>query len=125
MSSYGTISTANAPQALGPYSQATKAGGLIFTSAQGGFDHTTMTLVPGGVEAQAKKVLENMTAIVRAGGSDIQDIVKVTDLNDFAKVNAVYAEWFGEHKPARSAVEVAKLPAGCLIGMECIAIAKN
>ena len=121
------ISTPDAAQAIGPYSQAIKAGGLIFTSGQialkpGG------EFVAGGVEAQARQVLQNLAAILKEAGATLQDAVKTTiflaDMGDFAAVNEIYAAAFGEHKPARSTVQVAKLPKGALVEIEVIALAR-
>ena len=121
------ISTPDAAQAIGPYSQAIKAGGLIFTSGQialkpGG------EFVAGGVEAQARQVLQNLTAILKEAGATLQDAVKTTiflaDMGDFAAVNEIYAAAFGAHKPARSTVQVAKLPKGALVEIEVIALAR-
>ncbi len=121
------ISTPDAAQAIGPYSQAIKAGGLIFTSGQialkpGG------EFVAGGVEAQTRQVLKNLAAILKEAGATLQDAVKTTiflaDMGDFAAVNEIYAAAFGEHKPARSTVQVAKLPKGALVEIEVIALAR-
>ncbi len=121
------ISTPDAAQAIGPYSQAIKAGGLIFTSGQialkpGG------EFVAGGVEAQSRQVLQNLAAILKEAGATLQDAVKTTiflaDMGDFAAVNEIYAAAFGEHKPARSTVQVAKLPKGALVEIEVIALAR-
>lgn len=121
------ISTPDAAQAIGPYSQAIKAGGLIFTSGQialkpGG------EFVAGGVEAQSRQVLQNLAAILKEAGATLQDVVKTTiflaDMGDFAAVNEIYAAAFGEHKPARSTVQVAKLPKGALVEIEIIALAR-
>ena len=121
------ISTPDAAQAIGPYSQAIKAGGLIFTSGQialkpGG------EFVAGGVEAQTRQVLQNLAAILKEAGATLQDAVKTTiflaDMGDFAAVNEIYAAAFGEHKPARSTVQVAKLPKGALVEIEVIALAR-
>ena len=121
------ISTPDAAQAIGPYSQAIKVGGLIFTSGQialkpGG------EFVAGGVEAQSRQVLQNLAAILKEAGATLQDAVKTTiflaDMGDFAAVNEIYAAAFGEHKPARSTVQVAKLPKGALVEIEVIALAR-
>ena len=121
------LSTPDAAQAIGPYSQAIKAGGLIFTSGQialkpGG------EFVAGGVEAQSRQVLQNLAVILKEAGATLQDAVKTTiflaDMGDFAAVNEIYAAAFGEHKPARSTVQVAKLPKGALVEIEIIALAR-
>ena len=119
-----TIATDRAPAAIGPYSQAQQAGGLIFTSGQLGADPATGTL-PEGVEAQARQAFANLAAILEAAGSSLKKVVKTTvfikNMGDFAKVNAVYAEFFAEPYPARSCVEVAALPKGGLVECEAIA----
>ena len=121
------ISTPDAAQAIGPYSQAIKAGGFIFTSGQIALKPDG-EFVAGGVEAQARRVLQNLTAILKEAGATLQDAVKTTiflaDMGDFAAVNEIYAAAFGEHKPARSTVQVANLPKGALVEIEVIALAK-
>lgn len=119
------IETKDAPQAIGPYVQGRKVGSLLFTSGQIALDHKTGALVGEDIETQTHAVLNNLAAVVRAGGGDIQNIVKTTifikDMNDFATINGIYAEFFGGHKPARSCVEAARLPKDVLIEIECIA----
>ena len=119
------ISTDKAPAAIGPYSQAVKVGNLIFTSGQIPIDPATNTLVTGGIEVQARRVMENVKAILSARGAGMDNIVKtvvfIKDMNDFAKVNEIYAEYFTGNYPARSCVEVARLPKDVLIEMEAIA----
>ena len=121
------ISTPDAAQAIGPYSQAIKAGGFIFTSGQIALKPDGEFVV-GGVEAQARQVLQNLAAILKEAGATLQDAVKTTiflaDMGDFAAVNEIYAAAFGEHKPARSTVQVVKLPKGALVEIEVIALAK-
>ena len=121
------ISTPDAAQAIGPYSQAIKAGGFIFTSGQIALKPDGEFVV-GGVEAQSRQVLQNLAAILKEVGATLQDAVKTTiflaDMGDFAAVNEIYAAAFGEHKPARSTVQVAKLPKGALVEIEVIALAK-
>ena len=121
------ISTPDAAQAIGPYSQAIKAGGFIFTSGQIALKPDG-EFVAGGVEAQARQVLQNLAAILKEAGATLQDAVKTTiflaDMGDFATVNEIYAAAFGAHKPARSTVQVAKLPKGALVEIEVIALAK-
>ncbi|WP_299187047.1 RidA family protein [uncultured Campylobacter sp.] len=121
------ISTPDAAQAIGPYSQAIKAGGFIFTSGQIALKPDG-EFVTGGVEAQTRQVLQNLAAILKEVGATLQDAVKTTiflaDMDDFAAVNEIYAAAFGEHKPARSTVQVAKLPKGALVEIEVIALAK-
>lgn len=119
------ISTDKAPAAIGPYSQAVKVGNLLFTSGQIPIDPATNTLVEGGIEVQARRVMENVKAILTARGAGMDNIVKtvvfIKDMNDFTKVNEIYAEYFTGNYPARSCVEVARLPKDVLIEMEAIA----
>lgn len=119
------VSTNNAPAAIGPYSQAIIAGSLVFASGSLGFDPKTGQFVEGGVEEQARQALTNLKAVLEASGSDLGRVVKATvfmkDMGDFAKVNSVYEEFFGDHKPARSAIEVARLPKDGLVEIEAIA----
>ena len=120
-----TIATKNAPAAIGPYSQAQVVNGLVYTSGQIGIDPATGALVEG-LDAQANQVFENLTELLKAAGSDMSKVVKTTvfikDMNDFGKVNEIYAKYFTEPFPARSCVEVARLPKDCL--MECEVIAE-
>lgn len=119
-----TIATEKAPKALGPYCQARVAGGLIFTSGQLGIDPAAGTLQEG-TAAQAKQAMINLGAVLAAAGAGYDDIVKTVifldDVADFGAVNEVYASFFEEAVPARSCVEVAALPAGALVEIECIA----
>lgn len=119
------IATDKAPAAIGPYSQAVKTGNLLFTSGQIPIDPATNTLVEGGIEIQARRVFENVQAILTAAGAGMGQVVKTVvflkDMNDFAKVNEIYAEYFTGDFPARSCVEVARLPKDVLIEMEAIA----
>ena len=121
------ISTQNAPAAIGPYSQAIKANGFVFASGQIPVDPAT-GVIPEGIEAQARQVMTNMKNLMEAAGTDLASVVKtsvfIKDMNDFAKVNAVYAEFFTADCPARSCVEVARLPKDVLIEMEAIAVEK-
>ncbi len=118
------IATDKAPEALGPYVQAVKAGTLLFASGQLGLNPETGKLAEG-VEAQTRQSLLNLTAVLKEAGYDISDVVKTTvyvdDMNDFARVNAVYEEFFNEWKPARSCVEVGKLPKNALVEIDIIA----
>ncbi|KDN44863.1 hypothetical protein RSAG8_05336, partial [Rhizoctonia solani AG-8 WAC10335] len=111
------VATQDAPSAIGPYSQAIKAGGFVFASG-------CIPLVPATMQAQA---LANLKAVVTASGSEVSKVVKTTvflkDMNDFVAMNQIYAAFFGEHTPARSAVEVARLPKDVLVEIECIALA--
>ena len=118
------IHTEKAPAAIGPYSQAWISGGLLVTSGQLGLDPVTNTL-PDSIEKQAEQSLKNIQAIVEAAGFQLTDIVKTTvflkNMSDFAVVNQIYADFFGDHKPARSCVEVSQLPKGGLIEIEVTA----
>lgn len=112
------IQTDKAPGAIGPYSQAVITNGFIFCSGQVGVNPETKTLQEG-IESQTRQVLKNLQAVLVAAGSDFDHVVKttiyVTDVNDFAKVNAIYEECFGNHKPARATVEVSNLPKGKML----------
>ncbi|MGM9533007.1 RidA family protein [Intestinibacter sp.] len=120
------IHTNNAPAAIGPYSQAIKAGNLLFISGQGAFDPKTMAIVEGDVKAQTAQTLENIQAILKEAGADFSNVVKTTvfikDMNDFGQINEVYAKYFGENKPARACVEVARLPKDIKVEIELIAV---
>lgn len=117
--------TDQAPHAVGPYSQAVSLDGWLFTSGQVGLDPATGKLVDGGFEAQARRVLANLRAILRQAGVDFDRVVKVTvflaDLGDFAKLNAIYGEAMGTHRPARTTVQVAALPIGAAIEIDMVA----
>lgn len=118
------VNTPDAPAAIGPYSQAVKSGGLLF--AQGQIPLTPSgEMVPGGIEAQTRQVFANIRAVLAAEGLTLANVVKATvymqDLADFEKMNAVYAEAFGGHKPARTTVQVAGLPRAALVEIEIIA----
>ncbi len=121
---FQVIHTDRAPAAVGPYSQAVRAGNLLIISGQLGLDPLTGNL-PEGVEAQTKQSLENIGAILAEAGFALTDVVKTTvfisNMNDFARVNGIYAAFFGEHKPARSCVEVSALPKNGLVEIEVIA----
>lgn len=118
------IHTEDAPAAVGPYSQAIRAGNLLLTSGQLGLDPETGAL-PEGVEAQTKQSLKNIDAILAEAGYSREDVIKTTvfiaNMSDFGTVNKIYAEFFGEHKPARSCVEVSALPKGGLVEIEVTA----
>lgn len=118
------IATTKAPGAVGPYVQAIKANGTVYCSGQLGIDPATGKLADG-VEAQAHQSMKNMGAILAEAGCDYSSVVKTTiflaDMDDFAKVNEIYKSYFGEEFPARSCVQVAKLPLGGLVEVECIA----
>ncbi|WP_111874206.1 RidA family protein [Aeromonas bivalvium] len=119
------IATEQAPAAIGPYVQGTKLGELVFTSGQIPLDPTTMEIVSGGVEAQAEQVMKNLVAVLKAAGSEPSKVLKTTcflsDMNNFVAFNQVYARYFGESAPARSCVEVARLPKDVLVEVEAIA----
>lgn len=119
------ISTSKAPAAIGPYSQAIQVGNLVFASGQIPIDPATGNFVAGGVREQARQSLTNVKAILDEAGLTLDNVVKTTvflaDMNDFADVNAVYAEFFAEPYPARSAVAVKTLPKGALLEIEVIA----
>ncbi len=114
-----TISTNDAPAAIGPYAQGQVVNGLIFTAGQIPLDPQTMKVVEGGINEQTRQVMTNLQAVVTAGGGSLGTVVKTTcflaNLDDFPAFNAIYGEFFGEHKPARSTVQVAKLPLGVLV----------
>jgi 2-iminobutanoate/2-iminopropanoate deaminase len=121
-----TVHTDNAPAAIGPYSQAVVANGFVFTAGQVPFDPQSMQLVEGDIAAQTEQVMKNLSAILRQAGADLSTVVKTTvflkDMNDFAAMNEVYARHFGEHKPARSTVQVARLPRDAHVEIECVAV---
>ena len=121
---FQTIHTDYAPAAVGPYSQAALVGNLLITSGQLGLDPTT-GILPEGVEAQTKQSLENIGAILTEAGFSLTDVVKTTvfirNMDDFGRVNGIYSAFFGEHKPARSCVEVSALPKNGLLEIEVIA----
>ncbi len=120
------ISTEKAPAALGPYSQAIKAGNMIFVSGQIPFVPETMELISEDVQEQTKQSLENVKAILEEAGASLNDVVKagvfIKDMNDFAKINEIYAEYFTDNKPARACVEVARLPKDVKVEIEVIAV---
>lgn len=122
-----SIHTDRAPAAIGPYSQAIVANGFVFTAGQVPFDPATMELVTGDVGAQTEQVMKNLAAILEQAGAGLGTVVKTTvflrDMNDFAAMNEVYARWFGDHKPARSTVQVARLPRDAGVEIEAVAVA--
>jgi len=122
------IATDGAPAAIGPYSQGVRVGNLLFTAGQIPIDPTTQQVVPGDISKQATRALENLKAILEAGGSSLERVVKTTvylkDMNDFAAMNSVYDAYLGrdgEDPPARTTVEVARLPKNVLIEIEAVA----
>lgn len=120
------VHTDKAPKAIGPYSQAIRTDTMIYAAGQTGIDPATGDLIPGGVEEQTRQVLTNLQNVIEAAGSSFKNVVKTTvflrDMNDFAKMNAIYAEYFGENPPARSTIAVAGLPKGGLVEIEAIAL---
>ena len=122
------VSTAGAPKAIGPYSQAIVHGGLVYTAGQVALDPATMELVPGGVAEQADRALTNLTAVLAEAGSGLDRVIKTTvylvDMADFGAMNEVYARHFGSHRPARSTVAVAGLPKGARVEIDVIAVIK-
>ncbi|MCX6053933.1 MAG: RidA family protein [Chloroflexi bacterium] len=120
------IKPENAPAAIGPYSPGVTAGPFIFTAGQIGLDPKTATVVEGGVEAETRQVMKNLQAILEAGNSSLSNVVKTTvylrDMNDFAKMNAIYGEYFVENPPARSTVQVAALPKNVAVEIDAVAL---
>lgn len=123
------IATDGAPAAIGPYSQAIRVQDLVFTAGQIAIDPATGKLVVGGVKAQARQVLRNLSAVLDAAGSSIAHVVKttvfLTDIRTYSEVNAIYGEFFTESPPARSAVQVAALPLGASVEIEAVAVRKS
>ena len=123
------IHTDDAPKAIGPYSQAVKAGGLVYCSGQIPLDPSTMTLLEGSVAGQTRRVLCNLDAVLKAAGSSLDEVVKTTvflrDMNDFAEMNSAYGEFFNKQAPARATVQVARLPKDVAVEIDCIALAKD
>ncbi len=119
------IATEGAPKAIGPYSQAVRVGNLLFTAGQIPLDPATGQIVEGDIEAQTERVLRNLGAVLEAAGSSFARVVKTTcflaNLDDFARFNTVYGRFFDDRPPARSTVQAARLPAGALVEVECIA----
>ena len=126
MSTRSVVQTVSAPKAIGPYSQAIVANGFVFCSGQIPLDPATGNIVEGGIDAQTHQVLKNLSAVLRAAGSDLKNVVKTTvflqSMGDFAAMNAIYATYFVETPPGRSTVEVARLPRGALVEIEAVAI---
>lgn len=122
------IATDKAAPAVGQYSQGTKAGNMVFTSGQLHIDPKTGEMLEGDIKDQARLALNNVKEVLKAGGARLEDVVKVTvfvqDVDQFGKINEVYGEFFSTHKPARSLVEVARLPLGGQVEVEAIAVIK-
>jgi 2-iminobutanoate/2-iminopropanoate deaminase len=122
------ITTEKAPKAIGPYSQAVRIEGLVYTAGQIGLDPATMDLVGEGVEAQTLQVLTNLKHVLEAAGTDMDHVIKTTvfldNMDDFSAMNTIYAEFFAENPPARSTVSVKGLPKGARVEIEVIALVK-
>jgi 2-iminobutanoate/2-iminopropanoate deaminase len=122
------VQTASAPAAIGPYSQGMVANGLVFTAGQIPLDPGTMDLVGGAVAEQTEQVMKNLAAVLREAGAELSTVVKTTvflrDMNDFTSMNEVYGRHFGEHKPARSTVQAARLPRDVAVEIEAIAVVR-
>lgn len=120
------IATPNAPAAVGPYSQGVRAGNLVYTAGQVALDPATGKLVEGDIEAQTHQVFRNLQAVLRAAGTDLANVVKTTvflqDMDHFAAMNQAYAQHFAGQPPARTTVQVAKLPLGALVEIEAVAL---
>lgn len=120
------IQTDNAPKAIGPYSQAIKANGLVFASGQVALDPATMVVVEGGIREQTERVMNNLKAVLEAAGSSFERVVKTTvflaDMNDFTAMNEVYGRFFGDTPPARSTVQVSRLPRDVRVEIDLIAL---
>jgi 2-iminobutanoate/2-iminopropanoate deaminase len=120
------ITTDKAPGAIGPYSQAIKAGGMVFCSGQIPIDPSTGEFVSDSVSEQTEQVLKNLGEVLAAAGTSLDNVVKTTvflaDMNDFAEMNEVYGRYFSENKPARATVEAARLPRDARVEIECIAV---
>ena len=119
------VATSQAPAAIGPYSQAIKIGGFLYTSGQISLDAETMEMVKGSIEIETEKVLQNLKAILIADGLDLNHVIKttvyLTDLGDFSRMNQVYESFFSDNRPARSCIQVAALPKGAKIEIDAIA----
>ena len=120
------VAAENAPKAIGPYSHAVKACHFLYTSGQLGMDPASGVLMDGGVEAETRQALLNLNAVLEAGGSGLEHVIKTTvflkDINDFGRMNAVYGEFFKDNPPARSAVQVAALPKNGAVEIEAVAL---
>lgn len=120
------IASSDAPKAIGPYSQAVKVGNIVYTSGQISLDPATGNLVEGDFSAQARRVFDNLRAVLHQAGGDFRNVVKatvyLTDLGNFQALNNIYAEYFGDHKPARTTIQAAALPKGSAIEIDLIAV---
>ena len=123
------ISSADFPQTMGPYSQATRAGQFIFCAGQGGTDPATGKLVPGGIREQSRQTLRNLQVLLQTAGSDLSHVAMVTvllhDWKDFEGMNEVFAEYFGQKPPARSTIRGERWPEGALVAMSAVAVSKD
>jgi 2-iminobutanoate/2-iminopropanoate deaminase len=121
------IHTEDAPAAIGPYSQAIVHGGLVFTAGQIALDPTTGELVEGDIARQTERVFQNLSAVLEAAGASLSSVIKTTvflkDMGEFAAMNEVYGRYFGDHRPARSTVQAARLPKDCSVEIEAVAVA--
>lgn len=120
------VATPNAPAAIGPYSQGVISHGVLYTSGQVSLDPATGNIAEGDFTAQARRVFDNLSAVLTAAGTSFGNVLKatvfVTDLANFATLNTIYAEYFGSHKPARTTVQVAALPKGALVEIDLVAV---
>jgi 2-iminobutanoate/2-iminopropanoate deaminase len=120
------VATSGAPKAIGPYSQAVRANGILFASGQIALDPASGNLISGDFAAQVRRVFDNLAAVLREGGSTFDKVTKatvyLTDLSTFQTMNTIYAEYFGDHKPARSTVGVKELPRGAQVEIDLIAV---
>jgi 2-iminobutanoate/2-iminopropanoate deaminase len=123
------ISTPDAPKAIGPYSQAIRANGFVFVSGQVAIDPATQQVISGDISAQTERVMKNLSAILEAAGSNLTNVLRCTvflkSMNDFAAMNAVYGKYFDSAPPARSTVEVSRLPKDVLVEIDVIALADS
>ncbi len=120
------IATEEAPHAIGPYSQAVRSGNTLYLSGQIALDPVSGNLIEGDFAAQARRVFDNLRAVLRAGGADFRNVARatvyLTDLGNFQSLNAIYGQYFGDHKPARSTVGVSQLPRGAAVEIDLIAV---
>ena len=120
------IATKDAPHAIGPYSQAVRSGNTLYLSGQIALDPASGNLIEGDFAAQARRVFDNLRAVLRASGADFNNVVRatvyLTDLGNFQALNSIYGQYFGDHKPARSTVGVAQLPRGAAVEIDLIAV---
>jgi len=120
------IHTDSAPQAIGPYSQAIRVGDFVYTTGQIALDPVSGQIVAGGIEAHTRQVLNNLKSVLEAAGSGLHRVVKTTvymqDLAEFAAMNVVYIEFFGDHRPARTTIQIAAVPRGSRVEIECVAV---